>query len=366
MKRLKFALPLLLVLILGMALAWPAGAEENGWSFDGDGGARGVTLAAEGDELTVRLEQPGEYTVWLVPKEYDFEDLSKLPIYMAQHTGPELFPIALSEARLKEIEGEELTLWVFGAELTFGLGVRYGPPEDPPAESPSPTPAPSPSPSSRPSQSGTPAGSPSPSPTPPPSPTPAETPAPAPEVPQFTDTAGHWGEAYISQAAARGLFSGYGDGRFGPDEAMTRAQFVTVLWRMAGRPEGAAEPPFTDTGGESGEFRAAIAWGYDRGYINGVSEDRFAPSGLLTREQAMKILFYFAGGGPGGGSELYDVFDRGYADSAALSPWAREPMYWGVYNGIITGVGDGLLAPQGTATRAQLAKILIVYMDGVA
>lgn len=360
MKRLKYVL---LVLVLGMALAWPAGAEEPGWSCE-NGSARGVTITPDGDRLRVTLEQPGEYTVWLVSEEYDFEDLTGLPIYMAQHTGPDSFPIVLTEGRLHEIEGEELALWVFGAELTLSFSVRYGTSEEPPAESPSPTPTPSPSPSSRPSQSRDPDDGPSPTPTPSPPPTPS--PTPSPEIPQFTDTAGHWGEAYIGEAAARGLFSGYGDGRFGPDDAMTRAQFVTVLWRMAGRPEGAAEPPFTDTGGEIAEFRAAIAWGYDRGYINGVSEDRFEPSGLLTREQAMKILFYFAGGDPGDGPELYDVFDRGYADSAEISSWAREPMYWGVYNGIIAGVGDGLLAPQDTATRAQLAKILIVYMDDVA
>lgn len=341
MKRLKYILPLL-VLVLGIALPRAAGAESDGWSFE-DGADRGVTLAAQGNELTVTLGSPGEYTIWLVSEELGFDQ----PIYMNQCAGTEPFPIVLSKARLESIRDRELTLWVYGAETELALRVCYGTPRD--------LPAPAPSLSPRPSRGGASGGGSSPSPS-----APAETPAPAP---QFTDTAGHWGEAYIIDAAARGLFSGYGDGRFGPDDPMTRAQFVTVLYRMAGRPETAAETPFSDTAGEIAEFRSAIAWGYEMGYINGVSEDRFAPSGLLTREQAMKILFYFAGGEPGGETALYEAYDRDYADSAAVSSWARAPMYWGVYNRIIAGVGDGLLAPQGTATRAQLAKILTVYME---
>lgn len=362
MKRLKYILPLLLILLLGAVPSWPAGAESTAWSFE-DGAAQGVTLTAQGDELTVTLGSPGEYTIWLILEDEGFEQ----PIYMTQHAGGESFPIVLTESRLEEIRDRELTLWVYGSELELGLRVCYGTLEDMPAVSPSPAPSPSPTPK-LPQGGSSGSGSyspPAPAATAPPAETPAptETSPPHNEVPRFTDTAGHWGEAYITEAAARGLFSGYGDGRFAPDEPVTRAQFVTVLWRMAGRPEVSLEPPFTDTGGEISEFRSAIAWGYDRGYIDGISEDRFSPSGLLTREQAMKILFYFAGGETGGEAELYDVYDRGYADSTSISTWARGPMYWGVYNRIIAGVGDGLLAPQGTATRAQLAKILIVYMD---
>lgn len=351
MKRLSYILPLLLILVLGTALSGPAGAESAGWSC-GDGSAQGVTLTAQGDELTVTLRQPGEYTVWLVSEEHGFDD----PIYMIQHAGTSSFPIILTDSRLEEIRNRDLTLWVYGPELEIGLRVRYGTLENPPPPSSSPSTS-----SKPPRDGGSDDGTSSSDGT-----SSAETPPPESAVPQFTDTAGHWGEAYITEAAARGLFSGYDDGRFAPDDPMTRAQFITVLWRMAGRPEASAAAPFADIGGEIAEFRGAIAWGYHMDIINGISDDRFAPSGLLTREQAMKILFYFSGGGSGAETELYDVYDRGYADSAAISSWAREPMYWGVYNRIIAGIGDGLLSPQGTATRAQLAKILIVYMDGTA
>lgn len=364
MKRLRYFAALLLVLLLGAALPWAAGAETLGWSFDDGGGDQGVTLTVQGDELTVTLDlQKGEYTIWLVTEKLDFEN----PIYMTQHAGTGSFPVILTESKLKEIRDQELALCVYGTELELMFDVRYGALKDTPAPTPSPpsTPSPSltPTPTPSPSQSG---GSDDDWTPPPPTPTPTPAPALTPELQQFTDTVGHWGETYISEAAARRLFSGYGDGRFGPDDPMTRAQFVTVLWRMAGRPGGEEETPFTDIGGESAEFRGAIAWAYHMGYVNGISEDRFSPSGLLTREQAMKILFYFAGGVSGDEAELYDVYDRGYADSAAISSWAKEPMYWGVYNRIIAGVGDGRLDPQGTATRAQLAKILIVYLEDAA
>ena len=351
MKRLRYIAALLLVLLLGAALPRAAGAETPGWSFEEDGGgAEGVTLTVEGNRLAVLLRDPGEYTIWLISEERGFGS----PLYMVQHGGGSSIPVILDASTLEAIRDQELALWVYGTDLEARFAVRYGVLKD----TPTPTPAPSP-PQSGGSDDRTPLD-------PAPTPTPTPAPAPTPEVPRFSDTVGHWGEDYISAAAARGLFSGYGDGRFGPDDPMTRAQFVTVLWRMAGRPEGEEETPFTDTGGESAEFRSAIAWAYRMGHVNGVSEDSFSPSGLLTREQAMKLLFYFAGGESGGEAGFYDVYDRGYADSAAISSWARGPMYWGVYNRIITGAGDGLLDPQGTATRAQLAKILVTYMDDAA
>lgn len=194
---------------------------------------------------------------------------------------------------------------------------------------------------------------------------PEPTPTPAPSAlpaPAFTDTAGHWGAEYVTRAALMGLFNGYGDGRFGPDDPVTRAQFMTVVWRMAGRP-AAGNPPFTDTAGESAEFRSAIAWGAAKGYINGVAPGSFAPSASLTREQAMKILYFYAGGDQETDTAMNEVYARGFLDADAISAWAREPMFWGVRRGLISGGGDGTLNPGGTATRAQLAKILVTYLE---
>lgn len=180
----------------------------------------------------------------------------------------------------------------------------------------------------------------------------------------FTDTKGHWAESYISRAAELGMFKGYPDGSFGPNVDVTRAQYVTVLYRMAGSPSVTAEAPFTDIVGQSEEFRSAIAWGYENGYLNGRSETVFDPGGSVTRQEAMKILCGYAGGGLGMEAMLViPVYDEGFNDSGELASWGKEPMYWGVYHKIISGTSETTLSPNGTATRGQLAKILTVFFD---
>ena len=184
--------------------------------------------------------------------------------------------------------------------------------------------------------------------------------------PVFTDIAGHWGEQYIIDAAKRGLINGYGDGRFGPDDKVTRAQFVTVLYRMSGSPATSAKTPFADIASCSEEFKKAIAWAYEKGHVNGYVNEQgetvFNPNGNITRQEAMKILFYYSGGKSGMELMLYSTYDGEFSDSGSIAAWARPAMYWGVYNKIISGTGAGL-APQDNLNRAQMAKILVNYLD---
>ena len=180
----------------------------------------------------------------------------------------------------------------------------------------------------------------------------------------FEDTRTHWASEYIRKAVARGLFKGYSDGTFRPDVNVSRVQFVTVLYRMAGSPEVADKStPFTDIAGQSEEFQTAIAWGYHNGYLNGTSETTFSPAASLTREAAMKILFFYAGGQSGMELMFTETYDAAFKDSGSISSWAKAPLYWGVYNAIISGTSKDTLSPQGTATRAQLAKILVGYLE---
>lgn len=188
---------------------------------------------------------------------------------------------------------------------------------------------------------------------------------PAETKPAFTDTAGHWAESYIQTAVDRGYFQGYEDGTFRPGGKVTRGAFVTVLWRMAGRPQPAGETPFTDTVGMSEEFRTAIAWAYGRGYINGRTASTFAPGAPVTRQEAMKILYYFAGGVSGLETAWTQTYDETYTDSGALASWAKAPVYWGIYNGLLSGTSATTLSPTGEANRAQLAKILVNYADKI-
>lgn len=177
----------------------------------------------------------------------------------------------------------------------------------------------------------------------------------------FADTAGHWAEEYINAATEDGFFKGDELGCFNPDENVTRAQFVTVLWRMAGSPMVDKEVPFEDIDNQIDEFKSAIAWGYSEGFINGNSETTFDPEGSLTREAAMKILHFYSGGESGNEVIFTQIYDGLLEDSGMISGWAKPSVYWGIYHKIISGTSDTTISPQDTTTRAQLAKILVNF-----
>ena len=194
---------------------------------------------------------------------------------------------------------------------------------------------------------------------------------PAPEEPQTPDTAAgtftdvpdsFWAADLIRQAAQKGLVTGFADGSFRPNEPVTRAQFVVMLWRMAGSPAPAAEASFTDV--KTGDwFAKAVAWASEKGYVTGAGAGIFKPNGQITREQAMAILFRYSGSQSGMELILTSVYDSQFTDSGTISPYAKSAVYWAVYKEIVTGTAGNMLQPQGTATRAQIAAIFLRYMD---
>lgn len=184
-----------------------------------------------------------------------------------------------------------------------------------------------------------------------------------PEEIVFSDTAGHRAETEIAQAARLGILQGYAGGSFRPDAPVTRAQFAVILWRQAGRPAAEATPPFTDTGGLGGEFGQAIAWAYDKGYLQGVSPTAFRPGATLSRQAAMKILFQYAGGTAGMEQMFYGVYDGIFPDSGEMAEWARAPVYWGVFNTLIEAEDGDRLRPAEPATRGQLARAMVRYLE---
>lgn len=183
------------------------------------------------------------------------------------------------------------------------------------------------------------------------------------ETPAFTDIAGHWAEASIRRSAQLGIFKGYPGGAFGPEDNVTRGQFVTVLYRMAGSPKVTATAPFTDIADQSEEFRTAIHWAYSIGAVNGKTPTTFDPRGSVTRQEALKILFFYAGGQSGMEMLVAPIYESSFADSAEIGAWAKSAMYWGVYHEIISGQGTDRLRPTAPATRAELADILVNYLD---
>ncbi len=141
-----------------------------------------------------------------------------------------------------------------------------------------------------------------------------------------------------------GMMSGIEADVFSPDGSMTRAMFWTVLARIDG----------ADTSGGLEWYSAAQKWAISEGVSDGTE-----PNALITREQLATMLWRYAGE-PEGNSTL-----DGFTDSGSVSYWAYDALVWAVENGIVTGMGDGILAPQGTATRAQAATMFMRYMSVV-
>ena len=213
----------------------------------------------------------------------------------------------------------------------------------------------------------------------PPAPTPSETEPPAEEQPEpsdgpdsgeegaFTDTAGHWAEGYINEAASLGLINGMAEGIYEPDGTMTRAQFVTILWRSQGSPEPNGPSSFTDLGQGSGWFADAVAWAEQNKVVDGVAVGRFDPNGSVTREQIATILHRMSGAAPGDGQQYASVYEQAFSDAASVGGWAKEAVWWAVYHDIWCGAdsaGAGtVLAPAQPADRAQIAVMIVRYLN---
>ncbi len=186
-----------------------------------------------------------------------------------------------------------------------------------------------------------------------------------PQVPQttFADVpASAWYYDAVEYVYENGLMSGVSGGRFAPDDTLTRAMLVQTLYAMEGRP-AAASAGFADVA--SGDWYAsAVNWAAANGVVSGVSETGFGPNNALTREQLALILYRFAqykGYDVTGTSDL-----AAYADGSSVSGWAAEAMSWAVNAGLISGVGGNQIAPTGTASRAQVAQILMNFCENVA
>ena len=173
-----------------------------------------------------------------------------------------------------------------------------------------------------------------------------------------------WGYDVIERAAELGLAGGFPDGTFRPNAGVTRAQFVQMLWNLAGKPAAVQTAAFTDVPADAW-YGAALSWAVEAGVAGGVGGGRFEPNGGVTRQQAMAMLFRYSGGQSGAEALFGSVYDAHYTDSGTIAGWAKPAVYWAVFNEILSGAGDGRLAPGAAATRAQVAAIFLRYMDNV-
>ncbi len=172
---------------------------------------------------------------------------------------------------------------------------------------------------------------------------------------QFADlTAGSWYYGGVRCALENGLMTGTSARTFAPDRPVTRAMLVTILWRLAGEPYGRVSP-FEDVLPGSW-YAQAVSWAYDKGIVTGVTATSFQPGAPVTREQLCVILCRYAAltGKNTAASASLDAF----TDRAQVSAYAEASVRWALQAGLLTGVGDGRLAPRSGATRAQLAVLL--------
>ena len=191
----------------------------------------------------------------------------------------------------------------------------------------------------------------------------SETPALGHKCAAYTDVPTDWAKEGICFVIENGLMVGTTSTTFAPKDTLTRAMLVTVLYRMAGSPAVDAPSGFTDVA-DGQWYSDAIAWAAANGIVNGVGNNRFAPSEPVTREQLAAIFFRYAKAE----APEADVLS-GYPDAEAISTYARDAMAWAVSTGLVTGSkeADGTyLAPQGLAAREQAAAILMRYVKANA
>ena len=166
-----------------------------------------------------------------------------------------------------------------------------------------------------------------------------------------------WYHESVDFMVTNGYMNGVSATEFAPNADLTRAQLVTILYRVAGEPsvEGLANP-FTDV--ESGKWYSnAVIWAANEGIVRGITDTTFAPNKVADREQLATIVYRF-----NGAEDVDTAVLDGYADGSTVSKYAVNAMAWAVENGIITGTTTTTLAPKDTATRAQVATILARYL----
>lgn len=179
----------------------------------------------------------------------------------------------------------------------------------------------------------------------------------------FTDvSASHWAHDDITYVYENDLMNGTDGSLFSPESTTTRAQVVTVLYRLAGQPAADWENPFWDVPA-SAWFHDAVTWAWENDITGGVSSTHFGAGNAVTREQLATFLYRYAQ------DQGYDTSARadlsGYSDAGLVSSYATEALSWANATGLIIGTTATTLSPKGSATRAQVATILSRFCQDV-
>lgn len=175
----------------------------------------------------------------------------------------------------------------------------------------------------------------------------------------FKDVKGHWAAKDIYRASQEKRISGLTSDRFAPDETMTRAMAVSILYRMANQPDVSQDNSFKDV--KPGDWYAApVSWAKATGVANGTGQNYFSPQATLTREEAAALL-----------ANYYQAQKANFSIAAIKaptfvdtpSPWAKASVEWALQSELLKGRDTKYLAPQGPVTRAQWVVMTNRYLD---
>ena len=169
----------------------------------------------------------------------------------------------------------------------------------------------------------------------------------------FTDLSNDWSRTGICWVVENGVMNGMDKTAFQPAGTTTRAQLATVLYRISGSAKPGKDAGFKDVAAGSW-YADAVNWAAANKVVNGYEDNTFRPDQPVTRQEAAAMLYRHIV------TEKAEITEtlKDFKDASAVQSWAKEAVCWAVQNGVINGMGDGMLVPNGTATRAQLATIL--------
>ena len=182
----------------------------------------------------------------------------------------------------------------------------------------------------------------------------------------FTDVdASAWYADAVKWALKNGVMSGYGNGLFGPNDTASRAMMAQILWNMEGKPVVNYAMGYTDV--DTGAWYAeAVRWATAQGIMAGYGRDKFGPSDAMTREQLVTIMYRYAQLKKVDVSIGEDTNILSYDDALQVSQWAVPAMQWAVGAKIVNGTSASTLSPKTNASRAEIATIIMRYRTEIA
>ena len=166
-----------------------------------------------------------------------------------------------------------------------------------------------------------------------------------------------WYHEAVHYVVEKGIMNGYNKNEFGPNDTLSRAMLAQILYNNAGKPTASNSAAYSDIK-SSDWFAPAVSWAAEKGIVTGYTDNTFRAGDSITREQLAAMLYRYAGQPATTGSLA------NFTDAASVSGYAQQAMQWATANGIITGNGSATtLDPQGNATRAQAAAMIMRYLE---